>query len=125
MSKFKGRLAEGGIMKISAQLMLGAVLLLTAFPHRIYSQAVYGGIVGTVTDPSDASIAGAKVTVRDLDRAVTFTAVTNEAGSYNLGRLIVGRYQVRIEAPGLPNFCPGRQRLRRCSGPRRCEAGSG
>src|SRR5579884_3863341 len=88
-------------MRISIRLLIGAVALLSfTFPHRLYSQAVYGGIVGTVTDPHDASIAGAKVTVRDLDRDVTFTTETNVAGNYSLGHLIVGRYQVRVEAPG-------------------------
>ncbi len=92
-------------MRISIRLLTGAAALLSfTFPHRLYSQAVYGGIVGTVTDPHDASIAGAKVTVRDLDRDVTFTTETNVAGNYSLGHLIVGRYQVRVEAPGFRTF---------------------
>ncbi len=88
-------------MRISKWFLLAMPLALClVFSRGLYAQAVYGGIVGTVTDPSDAAVSGAKVTVRDVARDVTFTAATNDAGSYTLGRLIVGRYQVRVESAG-------------------------
>ena len=85
-------------------LLVVALLLSLGQADRLYSQAVYGGITGTVTDPSDASVANAKVSIRDMDRDVTFSAVTNVTGSYSLGRLIVGRYELRVEAPGFRAF---------------------
>ena len=84
----------------TAALVLGFAVT----PKQLSSQAVYGSIVGTVLDPSGGAVAGAKVTIRDKDRDVTTTATTNESGNYSQGHLIVGHYQVRVEAPGFQTF---------------------
>jgi hypothetical protein len=39
-----------------------------------------------------------------LSRAVTFTATTNESGFFTQRSLIVGRYQVRVEAAGFSAY---------------------
>src|SRR5215204_6587554 len=74
-------------------------LLLGSVP-RAYSQAVYGSIVGTVTDSTGAAVPNAKVTITDTGRDVTASTITNESGNFVQRYLIVGRYRVRIEAPG-------------------------
>lgn len=74
------------------------------FPHHLVAQAVYGSIVGVVRDASGAVIGNAIVTIRDLDRNVVFTTATNENGNYAQRHLIVGRYEVRVEAPGFRTF---------------------
>jgi outer membrane receptor protein involved in Fe transport len=85
---------------------LGRLLCLLAFCCsfdslvNLSAQTVYGNIVGLVTDSSGAAVPGAKVVIRDLDRNVTFNAITNEDGNYTQQHLIVGRYQVRVEAAG-------------------------
>jgi hypothetical protein len=63
-------------------------------------QAVFGSIAGTVTDPSGANVANAKVTVVDQGKGTTDQATTNESGNYNVTHLIPDSYTVRIEAPG-------------------------
>src|ERR1017187_5750036 len=63
-------------------------------------QEVTAGIVGTVTDPSGAPIKGATVKATDTDRGTVWTAETNDTGSYNLLRLPVGNYGVKVTAPG-------------------------
>lgn len=88
----------------------GAIFLRTAlaccfiFPHHLFAQAVYGSIVGVVTDASGAVIGNALVTIRDLDRNVVFTTATNKNGNYAQRHLIVGRYEVRVEALGFRTF---------------------
>ena len=74
------------------------VLLLGSGPAL--GQAVYGSIVGTVADPSGAAIPNAKVTITDVGKGVTFNATTNEVGNYSQTHLIVGTYEVRVEANG-------------------------
>jgi hypothetical protein len=64
------------------------------------SQEVTAGIVGTVTDSSGAPIKGASVRAMDADRGTVWNAETNEAGAYNLLRLPIGRYGVKVTAPG-------------------------
>jgi outer membrane receptor protein involved in Fe transport len=73
-------------------------------PVRVSAQAVYGSIAGVVVDPTGAAVAGAKVTVRDIDRDISFSTVTNETGNYTQQHLIAGRYQVKVEAQGFRTF---------------------
>jgi hypothetical protein len=75
-----------------------AVLLLASIPS--WAQEVTAAINGVVKDQSGASVAGAKVTAKDLDRGTVFPAATDAGGNYNLPRLPVGRYEVRIESAG-------------------------
>jgi hypothetical protein len=43
---------------------------------------------------------GATVTATDTDRGTVWTAQTNETGAYNLLRLPIGSYTVKVSAPG-------------------------
>ena len=90
-------------MKNVGQLFI-CFLCACVAPPRLPAQAVYGNIVGVVTDSSGAAVVNAVVTIRDNDRNTVFTTVTNEAGNYTQRHLIAGRYQVRVEAPGFHAF---------------------
>jgi uncharacterized membrane protein YvbJ len=68
------------------------------------AQAVYGTIVGSVTDPSGARVVGATVTILDMDRNVSTVTTTNDSGNFRQGFLIVGRYQIKIERPGFRTY---------------------
>ena len=81
-----------------------AVVLLTSFSPRLAAQAVYGSIVGTVTDASSSAVPAAKVTITDLERQVVNNVEANESGNYLQRSLIVSRYRVRVEAPGFKAF---------------------
>lgn len=63
-------------------------------------QAVYGSIVGTVTDPQGNAVAGAKVTVTNITKGTSEEAATNESGNYSVTHLIPDNYKVHVEAPG-------------------------
>lgn len=67
---------------------------------RANSQAVYGGILGTVTDPQGAAVGGAKVTVTDQNKGTTQQTTTNADGNYSVTHLVPDPYSVRIEAQG-------------------------
>jgi Carboxypeptidase regulatory-like domain/TonB dependent receptor-like, beta-barrel len=75
-----------------------ASFVLTTTP--LQAQAVYGSILGTVTDPAGASVANAKVTVLDQRKGTTDSTTTNESGNYSVTHLIPDIYTVRVEAPG-------------------------
>jgi hypothetical protein len=64
------------------------------------AQAVFGNIVGTVIDPSGAAVPNAKVTIKDVGKGVSYSIVTNPTGNYAQTHLVVGNYEVRVEAPG-------------------------
>src|SRR6267378_3610058 len=64
------------------------------------AQAVYGSILGTVTDPQGGAVSGAKVTVTSLTKSTTEETTTNESGNYSVTHLIPDTYKIRIEGPG-------------------------
>jgi len=67
---------------------------------RLHAQAVNGTIVGTVTDPSGATIANAQVTIVLNGQNTVYTSVTNESGNFTEPDLPPGTYAVTIVAPG-------------------------
>src|SRR6202035_2178550 len=98
--------SRGGVsMLTSPRSILAAALAVGCCATQpLFAQAVYGSIVGTVQDTSGGVVSGAKVTTRNVERDVTNTTTTNESGNYTQRYLIVGRYQVRVEAPGFQTF---------------------
>src|SRR5439155_7448315 len=58
-------------------------------------------LVGTVTDPSGAVIANAKITATNAETSVVHTITTNGAGQYVLPDVRIGHYDVKAEGPGL------------------------
>jgi Carboxypeptidase regulatory-like domain/TonB dependent receptor len=69
-----------------------------------FGQAVSGNIIGTVTDASGAAVAGATVTIRDLDRGTDYQARTNTDGNYTQTNLLAGHYRVTVQSPGFEQF---------------------
>jgi len=63
-------------------------------------QAVFGSIIGTVTDPQGNAVVGAKVTVTSTTKSFTYDTTTNESGNYSVTHLIPDTYKVRVEATG-------------------------
>ena len=65
-----------------------------------FTQATSGNIAGTVTDASVAAVAGAAITITDLDRGEAFHLQSSQDGNFSQTHLLAGRYQVKIENPG-------------------------
>src|SRR5271155_4495982 len=63
-------------------------------------QAVFGSIIGTVTDPQGNAVVGAKVTVTSITKSFTYDTATNESGNYSVTHLIPDTYKVHIVATG-------------------------
>ena len=87
-------------MKRSMWGMLVVLIGLIASSMPGMAQEVTAGIVGTVTDPSGAPIVGAAVVATDTERGTLWKAETNDTGSYNLLRLPVGSYSVKVSKEG-------------------------
>ncbi len=77
------------------------ILLITImlFATAAFSQTT-ASIKGTVTDASGAAVVGAKVTVKNADRAIERTTQTNAAGDYEVPALPPGQYSVKVEMKG-------------------------
>ena len=88
-------------MKRSAWIALAALSLLCVFGiPAAMGQAVFGSVLGTVTDPSGAAVNGAKVTVTSQTKNTSYTDTTNESGNYSVTHLIPDIYSVQIEGQG-------------------------
>jgi hypothetical protein len=90
-----------GVQKVAFVFLLALLIAgLAGVSTSAWGQEVTASIVGTVTDPSGAPIRDAAVTATDTDRGTVWTAHTNEAGAYNLLRLPIGNYVVKVTASG-------------------------
>jgi len=69
-------------------------------PGAALAQTVTATITGTISDPSGAAITGATVTATDSDRGTSWPTTSNQDGIYNLVRLPVGTYSLKVEAKG-------------------------
>jgi hypothetical protein len=61
-------------------------------------------LTGTVSDPTGASVAGAKVRAVNTKTNVAAEVTSNDAGRYSLSFLIPGVYVVTVEAQGFKQF---------------------
>ena len=92
----------GGAWSVAAAVLVALLLLLS--PLAAYAQNYAGSVRGTVTDPSDSAVAGAKVTLRDVGTNATLTATTNESGSYSFPVVNVGNYEVTVKAGSFKEY---------------------
>jgi outer membrane receptor protein involved in Fe transport len=88
-------------MKRSLWSVVAALILVGSLPvPKAGGQAVYGSIIGTVTDASGAAVNGAKITVTSQTKNVSTETTSNESGNYSVTHLIPDVYTVRIENTG-------------------------
>jgi hypothetical protein len=78
--------------------MVLAFIVLTA--AAMVAQTFRGTILGTVTDVTGASVAGAKVTVRNANTGLERITQTSADGSYTVPELPIGTYTVTISQTG-------------------------
>ncbi|MEQ1352965.1 MAG: TonB-dependent receptor [Candidatus Acidiferrum sp.] len=67
-------------------------------------QAVYGSVIGTVTDAQGGGVVGAKVTVTSVTKGTTEETTTNESGNYSVTHLIPDTYRVKVESTGFKAY---------------------
>jgi hypothetical protein len=79
---------------------LALLTLLVTASANAFGQQVTAAILGEVTDPNGAPVAKAKVTAKDEARGTVWTTETNSDGVFNLPRVPVGSYEIRVEAQG-------------------------
>jgi Carboxypeptidase regulatory-like domain/TonB dependent receptor/TonB-dependent Receptor Plug Domain len=82
------------------KMRLSFALFLLLASGSLVAQTFRGTILGTVTDPQGAVIAGAKVAVRNVDTGLERTSQTSTDGSYSIPELPIGTYTVTISQSG-------------------------
>ncbi len=85
--------------------MHAAMILLLLFSCNVstvgaHAQTSYGTVVGTVVDPSGASVVGAKVTLKNNGTDSAQTTTTGSSGNYTFVNLTPGTYSVTASHGG-------------------------
>lgn len=96
--RFRNRVVSRSHCHRHLPLILATLAILSM--GRADAQAVFGSIVGTVTDPTGAVIPNATVTVTDVNKNVSQTVQTNASGNFTVSRLIPDPYVVKAESKG-------------------------
>ena len=78
-------------------LSRGLILLAILVPVQALAQTGAASLTGIVTDQSGAAVPGATVTATNQATNVEYTAISNDAGNYNVTSLPVGAYVVKAE----------------------------
>lgn len=65
-----------------------------------FAQTDRGSVSGTVTDPTGAGVAGARVTVTSTSMGTQNSTLTTGTGDYTVPQLAAGEYSVTVVAPG-------------------------
>jgi hypothetical protein len=86
------------IFRCSLPLLCFTFLLGFVTPSQ--AQTLYGSIVGTATDASNAVIPGATVTAKSKETGVSRTATTNSEGGFNISTIQGGIYDIEIRKDG-------------------------
>ena len=74
-------------------------VILFSLCRLAFSQG-FGTLVGSVSDPSGALVANAKVTATESETGVTREATTNSAGQFVIPGLRPTNYTLTVEASG-------------------------
>jgi len=64
------------------------------------AQVLYGSLTGNVSDPNNASVAGAKVEARNVNTGTVQEATTDSNGIYRFVTVLPGTYTITITAAG-------------------------
>src|SRR5712692_4301559 len=78
--------------------------VLFAVTLPLYTQEYRATIAGQVTDPTGASVPGARVSATNLGTGVKVNSEANAQGRFVIPYLLPGQYKVRVEQDGFRSF---------------------
>jgi hypothetical protein len=81
-------------------IAVGMLLVYFAHEEPSLAQVLYGTVVGTVRDASQAAVPGAEVTLTNQETNQTRAANTNTAGEFLFTNVLPGAYTLSIKAAG-------------------------
>src|SRR2546421_11844686 len=80
--------------------LAAALLLVGAIGSTLPAQTITSSIVGTVVDPSNSTVAGADLALRQVSTGAERRMVTGAQGNFVFSNLVPGEYVLTVEAPG-------------------------
>src|SRR5215468_12676163 len=80
------------------------VCLLALLGANAWGQGIFATLTGVVSDPTNAIVNGAKVTLTDAVSGSARETVTNSDGYFTFASVPVGKYNLSIEAQGFQSY---------------------
>jgi hypothetical protein len=89
-------------MKFAARALSPAIVVLACLVYGspASAQVPFAAIKGTVTDPSEAVLTEATITIRDMQTGAQRVALTGQDGTYQVERLDPAEYEIEVSHPG-------------------------
>ncbi len=84
--------------------LAGLVCLFALVSANAWGQGIFATLTGVVSDPSNAVVKGAKVTLTDAGSFSARETVTNDDGYFTFASVAVGKYNLSIEAQGFQSY---------------------
>jgi hypothetical protein len=86
--------------------MRGCIISLAAVLGSVaaFGQSTNGTITGVITDASGAVVAGALISVRNVDTGSMYSGDSTGTGNYTVAQLPTGTYDLRVESSGFKAF---------------------
>ena len=79
---------------------VGLVLFTTQNRNLLWAQTSFSTILGAVSDPSQAAVPDAKVTVTNAQTGIGREMMTSNSGDYRFDSLLPGVYNIKVEKQG-------------------------
>ena len=86
--------------KVRTLLFLIAAFLTLLLPISSVGQVLKGSISGTVVDPQNAVVSGAKVKATESSTGTVFNTTSDNAGLFRLNLIPAGTYKLEVNAQG-------------------------
>src|ERR1700676_311435 len=90
-----------GWLRIHGLVVFGLLLVAAV---SVFGQGSTGTILGVVKDTTGGTVAGAAVTVINVDTRLSRTQMTGEDGAYRFPELPVGKYEVQVMKGGFQTY---------------------
>ena len=92
-------------MSKTLKIAMGVVCLFALMGGvNLWGQGIFATLTGVVSDPTNAIVNGAKVTLTDAVSGSARETVTNSDGYFTFASVPVGKYNLTIEAQGFQSY---------------------
>lgn len=80
------------------------LVVLLAVVGIVVGQEDRASVAGLITDPAGAAVPNAQITITSVERSTSSQAASSDAGRYQVGFLLSGKYTLTVEAPGFKKY---------------------
>ncbi len=81
-----------------------AVVVVICVSAQVSAQSTFGGIVGVIKDPGQGAVAGAVVTLTNVDDRTERSTSTDSNGAFQFVNIKAGRYELVVHADGFAEY---------------------